>query len=234
MWRFPSPSPRLSPPHSILCFLFPCCASGTPACAGLLLASVSACWFCGHCSLPAPLSAQPPVQPFLLCRASAARQGARPSLFAASPWPPASKPSPGNENLPPNYCTAFAKAWGLLSAAPHSALPQGSIPGPGAVALRAAWVHPPPPEQPWEVGESSVRQGQQLLREEVRMAHCKIPTVAAAGSPLRPGSLRSHEWQLPESTSLVWEGTSQRPTATAQGHHKEGLINSQPASRESL
>ena len=138
-------------------------------------------------------------------------------MFAASPWPPASKPSPGNENLPPNYCTAFAKVWGLLSAAPHSALLQGSISVPEAVALRGAWVHPPPPEQPWEAGESSVRQGQQLLGEEARTAHCKMPTAAAAGSPFRAGSLHSCQRQLPESTSLAWEGNSQRPTATAQG-----------------
>lgn len=97
----------------------------------------------------------------------------------------------------------------MLSAAPHSALPQGSIPGPG--------IHPPPPEQPWEVGESSVRQGQQLLGEEARMAHCKMPT-AAASSHMK-GSCQN---------PLPWRGreTCSAPRPQHKTHHKEGLINS--------
>jgi len=65
VWTFPSASPRLSPPHRVPRFLFPRCASGTPARAGLLLALVPA---------PPLRSLQP--RPLLLCRASAGRQGA--------------------------------------------------------------------------------------------------------------------------------------------------------------
>lgn len=42
----------------------------------------------------------------------------------------------------PNDCTAFAKVWGLLSAALHSVQLQGSVPISGAMALRGAGVHP--------------------------------------------------------------------------------------------
>lgn len=42
---------------------------------------------------------------------------------------------------PPNDCTAFAKMWSLLAAAPHSVLLQGSVPIPEAMAPRGAWVH---------------------------------------------------------------------------------------------
>lgn len=77
----------------------------------------------------------------IFCRASAGRQGASPSFFV-SLWLPAPKPSPGNEDIPPNDCTAFAKVWGLLSAAPHSVQLQGSVPSSGAMALRGAGLHP--------------------------------------------------------------------------------------------
>lgn len=62
------------------------------------------------------------------------------------------------------------------------------------------------------------------------MAHCKIPTVAAAGSPFRPGSLRSHEWLLPESTSLAWEGKLAVPRghSTRPAIRKISSITSQP------
>lgn len=57
-WRLLPPSLRLSLLHHIPHFLFPCCALGMPPHTGLLLASVSACWFCGHRFFPALLSLQ--------------------------------------------------------------------------------------------------------------------------------------------------------------------------------
>lgn len=145
-----------------------------PAHTGPRLASVSACWLCGHCFFPALLfSAEPVLE---------GRDLNPQSLHHLHP----------NAALAMNIsslsaCTAFAKLWGMLSAAPQSVQFQDSVPIPGTMALRSAGgsIHPLPLEQPWEVGETSVRQGQQLPGEEAGTAHYKMPTVDVTSSPFR-------------------------------------------------
>lgn len=96
-----------------------------PAHTGPRLASVSACWLCGHCFFPALLfSAEPVLE---------GRDLNPQSLHHLHP----------NAALAMNMsslsaCTAFAKLWGMLSAAPQSVQFQDSVPIPGAMALRSA------------------------------------------------------------------------------------------------
>lgn len=91
-------------------------------------------------------------------------------------------------------------------------------------------IYHPPPEQPWEVGESSIRQGQQLPGEEARTAHYKTPTADATSSPFRPHSLRSCAQQLPE---LRWlhcvrgKLTAPHSHSTRSPTRKGSLITSQ-------
>lgn len=88
-------------------------------------------------------------------------------------------------------------------------------------------IHHPPPEQPWEVGESSClerRQGQLITKHPHRMPpallSCSICSCVPAAR-MEVALLRERE-------------THSAPWSQHKAPHKEGLIHNQPVSRAPL